>query len=321
MALQLGFQQESSQTECVQPKKPKCRSKKKDLKPAVPEIDVDSADPQMCAPYASEIFEYLHSMEMEVKRRPLPDYIEKIQKDVTASMRGILVDWLIKVAEEYKLVSDTLYLTVSYLDRFLSSHALNGQKLQLLGVSCMLIASKYEETSPPHVEDLCYKTDNSYTKEEVVKTEKDILKFLNFEMGNPTIKTFLRRVTRAAQVDTKSPNLQLEFLGCYLGELSLLDYSCVRFLPSMVAASIVFLSRYTIQPKMHPWSSTLQHYSGYRPYDLRDCVLAIHDLQLNRKGSSLVATRDKYKQHKFKCVATLSSSLDIAAAYFDDVKS
>ena len=78
---------------------------------------------------------------MEAKRRPLANFIEKVQTDVTANMRGILVDWLVEVAEEYKLVSDTLYLTISYIDRFLSSNALNRQKLQLLGVSAMLIAS------------------------------------------------------------------------------------------------------------------------------------------------------------------------------------
>lgn len=82
-----------------------------------------------------------HYLQMEPHRRPLPDYLEKVQKDVTANMRGILVDWLIEVAEEYKLLSDTLYLSISYIDRFLSLNALNRQKLQLLGVSAMLIAS------------------------------------------------------------------------------------------------------------------------------------------------------------------------------------
>lgn len=71
----------------------------------------------------------------------MPDYIVTVQKDVTANMRGVLVDWLIEVAEEYKLVSDTLFLTISYIDRYLSSNVLNRQRLQLLGVSSMLIAS------------------------------------------------------------------------------------------------------------------------------------------------------------------------------------
>ena len=78
---------------------------------------------------------------MDPKRRPLGDYIEKVQKDINPNMRGILVDWLVEVAEEYKLVSDTLYLSISYIDRFLSFKVLNRQKLQLLGVSAMLIAS------------------------------------------------------------------------------------------------------------------------------------------------------------------------------------
>lgn len=40
------------------------------------------------------------------------------QKDITPHMRAILVDWLIEVAEEYKLSSETLYLAVSYIDRY-----------------------------------------------------------------------------------------------------------------------------------------------------------------------------------------------------------
>lgn len=79
--------------------------------------------------------------QLDPRRRPLPDYIKKVQRDINANMRGILVDWLVEVAEEYKLVSDTLYLSVAYIDRFLSLNSLNRQKLQLLGVSSMLIAS------------------------------------------------------------------------------------------------------------------------------------------------------------------------------------
>ncbi|KAJ0869900.1 putative cyclin [Helianthus annuus] len=95
----------------------------------------------MCEAYVSDIYEYLHNM--EVHRRPIADYIEKVQKDVGINMRGVLIDWLVEVAEEYKLLSHTLYLTVSYIDRFLSVNVLNRKRLQLLGVSSMLIAAKY----------------------------------------------------------------------------------------------------------------------------------------------------------------------------------
>ncbi|XAR61938.1 hypothetical protein NMG60_11016494 [Bertholletia excelsa] len=308
--------------------KPKPSTRKKVTKAAnarttattTQDINEKSEDPQMCGAYASDIYEYLHKSEMEAKRRPLPDYMEKVQKDVNANMRGILVDWLVEVAEEYKLVSDTLYLSISYIDRFLSKNAINRQTLQLLGVSSMLVASKYEEISPPHVEDFCYITDNTYTKHEVVKMEANILKCLHFEMGSPTIKTFLRKFTRIAQEDYKAPNLELEFLGYYLAELSLLDYGSVKFLPSLVAASVIYLSRFTLRPESHPWSSTLQQFSGYKPADLKECVLILHDLQLGKRGSSLVAVREKYRQHKFKCVSTLSSRQEIPSCFFENVE-
>lgn len=77
----------------------------------------------------------------QLKRRSNMDYMDAIQHDINSSMRGILVDWLVEVAEEYKLVPDTLYLTISYIDRFLSSKMVNRQRLQLLGVACMLVAA------------------------------------------------------------------------------------------------------------------------------------------------------------------------------------
>ncbi|XP_019152566.1 PREDICTED: G2/mitotic-specific cyclin C13-1-like isoform X2 [Ipomoea nil] len=282
------------------------------------DIDAKSDDPQMCAAYDSEIYEYMRQMEFQQKSRPLPDYIERVQKDLSANMRGILVDWLIEVAEEYVLLPDTLYLAVSYIDRFLSTNVLTRQKLQLLGVSSMLIASKYEEISPRNVEEFCYITDNTYTKDEVVEMEADVLKSLKFELGSPTIKTFLR-FTRVSQEDYKTSKLQLEFLGDYLAELSLLDYSCLKFLPSLVAAAVIFLSRFTLQPNLHPWNKALQQYSGYKPSSLKECVMIIHDLQLSRRGGVLISVREKYKQHKFKCVSMLSSPPEIPDSYFEDV--
>ncbi|KAG5573429.1 hypothetical protein H5410_063195 [Solanum commersonii] len=160
---------------------------------------------------------------------------------------------------------------------------------------------KYEEISPPDVGEFCYITDNTYSKKEMVKMEADVLKCLKFEMGNPTIKTFLGQFTKIAQEDYQKNNLQLEFLGYYLAELSLLDYNCVKFLPSLVAAAVIFLS--SVCP--------LQRCSGYRPVDLKECVLIIHDLQLSRRGSALAA---------FKCVSTLSSPLEITDSFFEDTR-
>ncbi|KAM7280825.1 hypothetical protein ACFE04_007959 [Oxalis oulophora] len=270
--------------------------------------------------YVSDISKYLHNLEADPQRRPSPDYIRTIQKDITPNMRGVLVDWLVEVAEEYKLHSDTLYLTVTYVDRFLSLKTLSRQTLQLLGVSSMLIASKYEEITPPSIEDFCYITDNTYTKDQVVNMEADILKSMAFEVGSPTIKTFLRRFTRVAQEDYKTSNLQLEFLAYYLSELSLLDYNCVKFLPSLVAASVTFLARFIIRSKTHPWNDALRKYTGYNSSELKECAMILHDLYLSRRGGGLQAVREKYKQHKFKSVSNMASPPEIPVSYFEGVK-
>ncbi|GMJ00559.1 Cyclin A3;1 [Hibiscus trionum] len=306
-----------SKNEGYSEKKPTLGLKEKKHEPS--DIIAESfADLKKCSS-SSSIYEHLQSLEIEEKRRPLPDYMEKVQNDITVNMREFLMEWLVEVTEEYKLVSDTLYLTVSYVDRFLSAHAVSRNKLQLLGVSCMLIASKYEEITPPHIDDFCYITDNSYTKEEVVEMEKDVLKLLDFEIGIPTTRSFLRVVMRATQEKCKYQEFQLEFLSCYLAELSLLDYGCLQFLPSVVASAAIFLSRFILQPKAHPWSKSLQCHSGYRPIDLKECVLSIHALHPKRRESCLRAVTEKYMRYKFKCVAMLSSPSEVPECYFKDV--
>lgn len=281
-------------------------------------IDIDSEhrDAQMCTTYVTEI--YANMRVIELKRRPLANFMETIQRDINANMRGVLIDWLVEVSEEYKLVPDTLYLTVSYIDRFLSANVVNRQRLQLLGVSCMLVASKYEEICAPPVEEFCYITDNTYKKEEVLDMEINVLNRLQYNLTTPTTKTFLRRFIRAAQASCKVSSLHLEFMGNYLAELTLLEYDFLKYLPSQIAAAAVFVARMTLDPKVHPWNSTLQHYTGYKVSDMRECICAIHDLQLNRKFCSLAAIREKYNQPKFKCVANLFPPPLISPQFFID---
>lgn len=109
-------------------------------KPAeIRDIDAyDTDDTQLCTAYVREIYDHL--FELEQQNRVMTHYMNS-QKDINATMRGILIDWLVEVAEEYRLVPETLYLAVNYIDRFLQQVPVNRGKLQLVGVTCMLIAS------------------------------------------------------------------------------------------------------------------------------------------------------------------------------------
>lgn len=272
----------------------------------ITDIDSKHRDPQMCTLYASDIYENLHAKELD--RRASVDYMKMLQRDITEGMRGILIDWLVEVSEEYRLVPDTLYLTVNLIDQFLSETYIEKRKLQLLGVTCMLIASKYEEICAPRVEEFCCITDNTYTKEEVVKMESQVLNLLSFQLSAPTTKKFLRRFIQAAQASYEVPSVELEFMANYLAELTLVDYSFLKLLPSLIAASAVFLARWILDQSKHPWNPTLEHYTRYKALELKTSVLALQDLQLNTKGCTLNAIHEKYKQPKFKSVATLTST-------------
>lgn len=79
-------------------------------------------------------------------------------------MRAILVDWLIEVHFKFKLREETLFISITIIDRFLEKTKVNKSRLQLVGVAALLIASKYEEIYPPELNDFVYITDGAYTK-------------------------------------------------------------------------------------------------------------------------------------------------------------
>jgi cyclin A len=117
----------------------------------------------------------------------------------------------------------------------------------------MLIASKYEEIHAPRIEEFCFITDNTYTRDQVLEMESQVLKHFSFQIYTPTSKTFLRRFLRAAQVSFPNQSLEMEFLANYLTELTLMDYPFLKFLPSIIAASAVFLAKWTLNQSSHPW--------------------------------------------------------------------
>lgn len=88
---------------------------------------------------------------------------------------------------------ETLYVTVSILDRYLQKVPIKKAQLHLLGVTCILIATKYEEIYPPELKDLIEISENKFTKQEVLKLEYDVIKTLDFNFFASTSYRFLER--------------------------------------------------------------------------------------------------------------------------------
>nr|GMD30287.1 G2/mitotic-specific cyclin-2-like [Ipomoea batatas] len=122
-------------------------------------------------------------------------------------MRSILIDWLIEVHQKFALMDGTLYLTVNLVDRFLAVEPISRQKLQLVGVTAMLLACKYEEVYAPAIVDFILISDNAYCRQEVLDMEIIMANTLQFNFSVPTPYVFIMRFLKAAQFDKEERNI------------------------------------------------------------------------------------------------------------------
>lgn len=211
---------------------------------AVVDLDTeDLDDPLMVAEYVVEIFDYLRDLEIETQ--PNPEYIEH-QPDLEWKMRGILVDWLIEVHTRFRLLPETLFLAVNIIDRFLSAEVVALDRLQLVGVTAMFIASKYEEILSPHVANFSHVADETFSDKEILDAERHILATLEYNMSYPNPMNFLRRISKADNYE-----IQARTLAKYLLEISLLDHRFLAYPQSHVSAAAMYLARVILDRP--PW--------------------------------------------------------------------
>eukprot|EP00049_Salpingoeca_infusionum_P003614 m.68439 g.68439 ORF g.68439 m.68439 type:complete len:638 (-) comp12198_c0_seq1:462-2375(-) len=259
------------------------------------------SNPQRVPEYADAIMDYLRRQEL--KFRPMVEYMRK-QKDINHSMRSILVDWLVEVAEEYRLHTQTLYITVGFIDRFLSQMGVQRSKLQLVGVTCMLLAAKYEEIYPPTVEEFVFITDHTYNREQVLKMEHVILKVLRFDMGACTALTFVERLLEFVPRTEASRCMTL-----YIAELSLLlGERFMKYYPSVIAAASVCLAQHCFD--LPVWTLPLAYEVQRTPEEVQACA---HELYEALKAMPLhpqQSIRHKYGTQKFQRVSQLPAPLD-----------
>lgn len=221
--------------EVVEPEAPR---KKQKVEPKQDWDDLDAADandPLMVSDYVVEIFDYMR--ELEIKTMPNPSYMKQ-QVNLEWRMRGILVDWLIEVHAKFRLLPETLFLCVNLVDRFLSSRPIGMEKLQLVGVTALLVASKYEEVMAPNLDNFIYVADGGYTEEEILKAERYLLHIVGFDLSYPNPMNFLRRISKADDYD-----IHTRTIAKYLIEISLVDDRFLKYAPSIIAAAGMYLSR------------------------------------------------------------------------------
>ncbi|KAF8145831.1 cyclin-like protein [Mycena galopus ATCC 62051] len=215
--------------------------------------DLDAADhddPMMASEYVADIQRYLK--ECELANLPSPTYMAS-QPSLTWAMRALLNDWLLQVHTRFHLLPETLFLCVSLIDRFLSLRAVAPAKLQLVGLACLLVACKFEETICPAIcnfvqiagdayNDRTGAMEPTYSEAQIREAERHVLGTLEWGVsvggGVPGVYGWLRRCSKAEGYQT-----QTRQLAKYLAEIMLVEHRLVGTPPSLLAAAALWLAR------------------------------------------------------------------------------
>lgn len=284
--------------------------------PPSPLPDIDGADrsnPLAATEYVNDIYTYYRRV--EPKYRVSPSYMAS-QTDVNEKMRAILVDWLVEVHLKFKLMPETLYMTCNLIDRFLEAKPVSRKNLQLVGVTAMLIASKYEEIWAPEVRDFVYISDKAYSRQQILAMEKQMLNTLHFNLTVPTPYNFLARFLKAANSHFDK---EVSLLASYLVELSMVEYSMLKYSYSLTSAAALYVSLKTLK-KHNPYPRALAKHSTYSLEAIRPCAVDL--VKLMQKAHSnvdkpanqqtLTAVHKKYSSAKFLEIAKVLPLGDVS---------
>lgn len=269
--------------------------------PSLPDIDsVDKRNPLAASDYAVDIYKYFHRVEANFL--PSSAYMKK-QTEITPWMRSVLVDWLVEVHLKFKLMPETLFLTINMIDRFLAAVPVRRKELQLVGVTAMFLASKYEEIWAPEVRDFVYICDKAYSRKQILEMEKKMINKLGFKVSLPTSYHFLHRYIKAADVEDP----RIHFLVTYLVELALVDYEMLQHSYSETAAAATMLGLKSLGLGSSEWPVACEKHSGYTQEALSPCLAKL--MELARKAaapqSEMKAVQKKYSLPKLESVAKL----------------
>jgi hypothetical protein len=168
------------------------------------------------------------------------------QEDLRPYMREALVDWLIELNRHYGLEGESVYLTVTIVDRYLSLRRVPRTRLQLVGATAFFIAFKYIVGESLSIQNLLYLTDDTYSPQDVIELELGILSALEFRISAPTAFPFMLRFLSITQA-TKT----VRFAAMYYLERSLQELDFVWYPPPLAACASVCLAINHVKIREH----------------------------------------------------------------------
>ncbi|KAH8348126.1 hypothetical protein KR084_004484 [Drosophila pseudotakahashii] len=284
--------------------------------------DIDANDKEnlvLVSEYVNDIYDYLYQVELQ---QPIHKDHLAGQKEVSHKMRAVLIDWINEVHLQFHLAAETFQLAVAIIDRYLQ--VVKDTKrtyLQLVGVTALFIATKYEELFPPAIGDFVFITDDTYTARQIRQMELQIFKAIDCNLSRPLPIHFLRRYSKAAGAEDEHHAMSKYFI-----ELASVEYDMATYRPSEIAAASLFLSLHLLNGNYRAgtgfndrhWTPTLTYYSRYSAAHLRPITRQIAKLARDAPQAKLKAIYSKYQGSKFQKIALRT---ELTGALMDSIVS
>jgi len=190
------------------------------------------------------------------------------------------------------------------VDRFLLVSSAGMDVLQLVGITCLLIATKFEEvyTSCLSLDELVSLTVGTFTQQQILITERLVLIGLEYNLTDVTIGDILGHLIEI----TGMTQINLRNFANYLTELVQCHCAIFVYKPSVIATSIVFITWATFGANISPLNALLE-YSKIEKQDLQNCITAITQIHANDQPVHMAA-RKKYLTESQRQIATIHLS-------------
>ena len=230
--------------------------------------------------YSNEIFKYQNSSEINEKHR------------------AVVIEWLSYTVCYFRQSNETLFMSINIMDRYISKKRICLNNFQLVAISAYLIASKYEDTNYPLINDLIYISKNIYTQNDIISMEKDILTTLNFDIFSVSSYQFFSFF----YLFTNSNNKILFYLGNLILELCLLNIEIMSYKQSLIAIGAFLVAKKSLEINGELMDNKL--FYDYNENDIKEIqkkiVLFLNKIVYSKKKCLIL---EKFEKKKYLSVS------------------
>uniref|UniRef100_A0A8C8R8C1 Cyclin-F n=1 Tax=Pelusios castaneus TaxID=367368 RepID=A0A8C8R8C1_9SAUR len=223
-----------------------------------------------------------------------------VQKGMNETMRYILIDWLVEVATMKDFSSLCLQMTVGCVDRYLKLRPVSRARLQLLGIACMVICTRFISKEILTIREAVWLTDNTYKYEDLVRMMGEIISALEGKIRIPTIVDYKEVLLNIIPLERRTLHLY-----SFICELSLLNTGLCVYSPAHLAAAALLLAK-ILHRQAHPWTSQLSECTGFSLEELIPCVLSLHqkcfhdDVPKDYRQVALTAVKQRFEDERYE---------------------